>query len=115
MEIDLERIRKLDGANVLVKPAHPDDPNSVGLRGTVHVHDLPANQGMLRVEIVLGFPERSDMNGPPAHEDTIPLSHSDVMRLLAGELGDTGTYEFTLAEGGRTVPDDVAGGDETRM
>ena len=104
MEIDLERIRKLDGANVLVKPAHPDDPNSVGLRGTLHVHDLPANQGVLRVEIVLGYPERSDMDGPPAHEETLVLSQADVMRLLACELAGTNTYEFTLAEGGRTVP-----------
>ncbi len=102
MNIDLERIRKLDGRNVLVKPAHPDDPNSVGMRGTVRVHDLPANQGVLRAEIVLSFPERSDMNGPPAHEEIIPLSQDDVMRLLASELGGTDTYEFTLPGDGRT-------------
>jgi hypothetical protein len=103
MKIDWERIRKLEGANVLVKPSRPEDPNSVGLRGTVRVRDASASQGGLRVEIVLGFPERSDMGGLPAHEELISLSEVDVLRLLAGELADTGTYEFTLPANGRTV------------
>lgn len=105
MNLDLDRVRRLDGANVLVKPAHPEDPNSVGLRGTVCVHDLPNEPGVVRVEIVLDYPERGDMNGPPAHEEVIRLSQADVGRLLAGELGGTGTYEFTLPGDDRTVPD----------
>ncbi|MDF3059363.1 MAG: hypothetical protein K0R17_3578 [Rariglobus sp.] len=103
MDIDFERLRKLDGCNVLVKPARPDDPNSVGLRGTVRVHDLPANQGLLQAEIVLSYPERSDMDGREAHEEILPLSQADVMRLLASDVTGTGTYEFRLSEGGRSV------------
>lgn len=103
MNIHLEKIRKLDGRNVLVKPARAGDPNSVGLRGTVRVHDQPGTQGMQQVEIVLAYPERSDMNGPVAHEEVIPLSQADVERLLACELGDTKTYEFTLPDTGREV------------
>jgi hypothetical protein len=100
--MDLEEIRSLDGKNVFVKPAVPDDPNSVGLRGTLRVHDLPANQGLLQVEIVLNYPERSDVHGREAHEEIIPLSQVDVMSVLASDQG-TGTYEFTLSEGGKTV------------
>lgn len=90
---------------MLVKPGHPEDPNSVGLRGTVCVHDQPTQSGVLCVEILLDYPERSDMNGPMAHEEVIRLSAGDVARLIAGELDATGTYEFTLPGEGRTVPD----------
>ncbi|MET0263610.1 MAG: hypothetical protein ABW223_11970 [Rariglobus sp.] len=103
MNIDLEKIRKLDGCNVLVKPTRAGDPNSVGLRGTVRVRDLPGTEAKQQVEIVLAYPERSDMNGLAAHEEVIPLSQTDVARLLACELGDSGTYEFTLPESGRAV------------
>lgn len=101
--MDLEQIRSLDGKTVLVKPAVSDDPNSVGLRGTLRVHDIPTNQGVLQVEIILSYPERSDMNGREAHEEIIPLSHTDVMDLLASDVTGTGTYEFALSEGGKTV------------
>ena len=104
MTIDFAQLRRLDGCNVLVKPARPADPNAVGMRGTIRVRDVPANQGMVQVEIVLVYPERSDMNGLPAHEEIISLSQGDVMRLQANELGDTRTYEFTLDEGGKTAP-----------
>lgn len=101
--MNLEDIRSLDGKNVLVKPARADDPNSVGLRGTVRIHDLPTNQGVLQAEIVLSYPERSDVNGPVAHDEIIPLSQEDVMKLLGSDTTGTGVYEFTLAEGGRSV------------
>ncbi|CAM2944899.1 hypothetical protein [Rariglobus hedericola] len=104
MDIDFEKFRHLDGCNVLVKPARPDDQNAVGLRGTIRVHELPTNQGIVKIEIVVSYPERSDMNGRPAHEEIIPLSHTDVMRLLNSEIGDTRVYEFTLDDGGRSVP-----------
>ncbi len=99
----LEEIRRLDGKTVLVKPARSDDPNAVGLRGTISVHDLPTNQGMLHVEVVLGYPERSDMGGREAHEERIPLSQMDVIRLVDSDVAGTGTYEFTLSEDRETV------------
>jgi hypothetical protein len=101
--MDLEQIRSLDGKNVFVKPAVPGDPNSVGVRGTLRVHDLPTNQGVLQAEIILSYPERGDMNAREAHEEIIPLSHIDVMNLLASDIEGTGVYEFTLPEGGKTV------------
>jgi hypothetical protein len=97
-----DAIRSLDGKNVMIKPAVPDDPNSVGLRGTLRVRET-ASQG-LRVEIVVAYPERSDVNGPPAHEEIIPLSQTDITALLASDVNHTGTCEFTLDDGGRTVP-----------
>lgn len=97
-----EDLRSLDGKNVLIKPHIPDDPNSVGRRGTLRVREI-AGQG-LRVEIVVGYPERSDVNGPPAHEEIIPLSQTDITALLASDLNHTDTYEFTLDDCGRTVP-----------
>lgn len=101
--MNLDDIRKLDGKNVLVKPSRAADPNSVALRGTVRIHDLPANQGILQAEIVLSYPERSDMNGLPAHGELIPLSQEDILRLLGSDTTGTGVYEFTLAESGRSV------------
>lgn len=101
--MNLEKIRSLNGKNVLVKPAIPDDPNSVGLRGTLKVTEFPATPGMLRVEIVLSYPERSDMNARAAHEEIVPLSQTDVVRLLASEVNGAGAYEYTLDHGGRTV------------
>lgn len=101
--MNLEQIRSLNGRTVLVKPARPDDLNAVGLRGTIRVHDLPTNQGVLQVEIVLSYPELSDMGGREAHEETIPLSQMDVVRLIDSDVTGTGAYEFTLTEGGKTV------------
>ncbi len=103
MDINLEELRNLDGRNVLVKPARPEDPNSVGMRGTLRIHDLPTNQGVLEAEIVISYPELSDVNGREAHEEIIPLSHVDVMNLLASDTHHTGAYEFTLSEGGKTL------------
>lgn len=95
-------LRSLDGKNVMIKPVIPDDPNSVGLRGTLRVREI-AGQG-LHVEIVVVYPERSDVNGPPAHGEIIPLSQTDIAALLVSDVNHTGTYEFTLDDGGRTVP-----------
>lgn len=99
----LEEIRHLDGKTVLVKPARADDPNAVGLRGTIRVYDLPTNQGMLHAEIVLRYPERGDVDGPAAHEENIVLSQIDVIRLIDSDVTGTGAYEFTLAEDRKTV------------
>jgi hypothetical protein len=101
--MNLEKIRSLNGKIVLVKPAIPDDPNSVGLRGTLKVSEVPATPGMLHVKIVLSYPERSDMNGRAAHEEIVPLSQADVVRLLASEVNGADVYEFTLDHGGKTV------------
>jgi hypothetical protein len=102
--MNLEKIRSLDGKIVLVKPAIPDDPNSVGLRGTLKVIEVAEPPGMPpRVEIVLSYPERSDMNGRAAHEEIVPLSQTDIARLLASERNGADAYEYTLAHGGKTV------------
>jgi hypothetical protein len=101
--MNLEQIRSLDGKTVLVKPGRAGDPNSVGMRGTIRVHDLPANQGVLHAEIIIGYPERSDMNGREPHEEIIPLSQVDVMRLVESDVTGTGAYEFTLSEDGTSV------------
>lgn len=101
--MNLEDIRSLNGKTVLVKPARSSDPNSVALRGTIRVQDQPANQGHLHAEIVLSFPERSDMAGLEAHEEVIPLSQLDVIKLIDSDITGTGTYEFVLADHGRTV------------
>lgn len=101
--MNLEKIRSLNGKTVLVKPAVADAPNSVGLRGTLRVSEVPATPGMLHVEIVLSYPERSDVNGRPAHEELVPLSQTDVARLLACEVNGSDAYEYTLDHGGKTV------------
>jgi hypothetical protein len=101
--MNLEKIRSLDGKTVLVKPAVPDDANSVGLRGSLKVTEVPATPGVPRVEIVLSYPERSDVNGRPAHEEIVPLSSVDVARLLASEVNGADAYEYRLTGGGREV------------
>jgi hypothetical protein len=98
-----EKIRSLNGKIVLVKPAIADDPNSVGLRGTLKVTEVPATPDMPRVEIVLSYPERSDVNGRAAHEEVVPLSPTDVVRLLASEVNGADAYEYTLSHGGKAV------------
>jgi hypothetical protein len=54
-------------------------------------------------EIVLAYPERSDVNGRPAHEEILILSPADVQRLLETEVDETGAYGITLDAGGRNV------------
>jgi hypothetical protein len=101
--MNLEKIRSLNGKTILVKPAVPDDLNSVGLRGTLKVTEIPLTPSKPRVEIVLSYPERSDMNARPAHEEIVPLSQTDVARLLDSEGNGADAYEYTLPHGGRTV------------
>jgi hypothetical protein len=103
MTIDFEKIRRLDGRSVLVKPAKPADPNAVGMRGTIRVREVSAPENVLRVEIVLGYPDRSDVNGQPPHEEIVALSQADVLRLLDTSVAETGAYGVALDEGGRTV------------
>lgn len=103
MTIDFEKIRRLNGRSVLVKPARPADPNAVGLRGTIRVSEVSAAEDVLKAEIVLGYPERSDVNGPIAHHETITLSQVDIQRLLDSRAAETGDYGITLDSGGRTV------------
>lgn len=104
MTIDFEKIRRLDGRSVLVKPARPADPNAVGMRGTIRVSEVSAAEDVLKAEIVLDYPERSDVNGPIAHKETIPLSQVDIRRLLDSQADETGSCEITLEQGGRTLP-----------
>ncbi|MBW8781482.1 MAG: hypothetical protein JF599_06310 [Verrucomicrobia bacterium] len=86
-------LRALDGRSVLVKPEISDSPNSVGKRGCLRVVDDLELPGYLKVEIVIEFPEMSDMNGLPAHQEIIPLTAHELTELLASENG--GAYSFT--------------------
>lgn len=86
-------LRALHGRSVLVKPEIADSPNSVGKRGSLRVVDDLELPGYLKVEIVIEFPEMSDMNGLPAHQEIIPLTAHELTELLASE--DAGAYSFT--------------------
>lgn len=90
----------LDGQPVRVKPAIADSLNSVGMWGSIRVHQQAAEPGELRVEVVLQFPDTFER---AAHAKVVPLNSSQIHALLASPKKE-GTYELTL---GHPVASDI--------
>ncbi len=89
---------------VLVKPPKSGELNATGMRGTLRVVEAPERPRGVKVEVVLGYPEMSDMGGMPAHEEVIVLAEDELPALLASEEAGTFSYEVKSADGDeRTV------------
>lgn len=91
--VDYDRLKILEGRNVLVQPEIFDSQNSVGIRGTLHVVPDSATPLGCRVEIAIGFPEMSDMAGQHGHEERIPVAPAELEELLLSE--NHGAYTYT--------------------
>jgi hypothetical protein len=85
-------LRALHQKIVLVKSACDRRNPPTAMRGTLEVHEDPADRGPL-VQIVLQFPQ---MFTTRAHQRVITLDAAAIERLLAAERN--GTFEITLAE-----------------
>lgn len=82
--------QRLQGKIVLVKSASDRRNPPTAMRGTIEVRQASADAAP-DVCLAVEFPQ---MFTSRAHHRTIPLSHAEVMRLLASEYN--GTFEFTL-------------------
>ena len=88
----LPDLRALHQKIVLVKSASDRRDPPTALRGTLEVHEDPADRGAL-VQIVLQFPQ---MFTTRVHQRVITLDAPAIERLLASERN--GTFEITLEE-----------------
>lgn len=99
MVLDHDRLRSLEGRNVLVQPEIFNSKNSVGIRGTLHVLPDTTRPEGCRVEIAVGFPEMSDMGGQHGHEERIPIASAELEELLASEYRGAYTYTQRKSDG----------------
>lgn len=76
---------------MLVRSAKDHRNPPTALRGTIEVHDNQGGTEAPRIGIALEFPQ---MYTSHAHHRVIPLSPTDVARLLASERN--GVFEFTI-------------------
>ena len=84
---------------MLVKPEIAGSKNSVGRRGSLHVSDDSSACDGERVDIVIDYPEMTDMNGLPAHAEVIPLTKNELETLLTTENAGAYTYTLRTADG----------------
>ena len=89
----LPDLRVLDKKIVLVKSSRDRRNPPTALRGTIEVHDDPADRGTPLVQIALDFPQ---MFTTRAHHHTITLDAPAIERLVASERN--GTYEIAIDE-----------------
>jgi hypothetical protein len=89
----LTDLRLLHNKIVLVKSSRDRRNPPTALRGTLEVHDDPAERGTPLVQIALDFPQ---MFRSRAHHHTITLDQSALERLLASERN--GSFELTIDE-----------------
>ena len=87
----LTDLRALNNRIVLVKSARDHRNPPTALRGTIEVHEDPAERGTPLVQIALDFPQ---MFTTRAHRRTITLDRAAIDRLVASE--HEGTFELTL-------------------
>lgn len=89
----LTDLRALHNKIVLVKSARDRRNPPTGVRGTIEVHEDPAQRGAPLVQIALDFPQ---MFTTRAHHHTLTLNAEAVERLVASERN--GTFEITIDE-----------------
>jgi hypothetical protein len=89
----LTDLRLLHHKIVLVKSSRDRRNPPTALRGTIEVHDDPADRGTALVQIALDYPQ---MFRTRAHHHTITLDQKAVERLLASE--HNGSFSLTIDE-----------------
>jgi hypothetical protein len=88
--MELERLRRMDGGNVLVRTTADRRNPPTALRGTF-VARSRSDGSVADVRIVLEYP---DMFTVPAHQAVIELEAAAVERLAASERD--GLFEFEI-------------------
>lgn len=98
----LTDLRLLHNKIVLVKSARDRRNPPTAIRGTLQVHDDPAQRGTPLVQIALDYPQ---MFRTRAQHHTLTLDSAMVERLLASERN--GTFELTIDDALEAEPVDA--------